>query len=200
MIDMSGGFLSPTQNSLMLLGATGTVPIDYYGRTWTLLSANYLHGGILHLVFNLVALYQIGPWAETEYGTSRMFTIYTLGGVAGYFISYVAGVPFTIGASAAVCGLVGSLLYYGKSRGGGYGNAVYQQLSGWVISIFIFGLVFPGINNWGHGGGLVGGALIGALLGYSEKKRETLFNHALALICAVATIAALGFALTKAFR
>jgi len=195
-IGMSGGFLSPSQSSLMMLGATGTVPINYYGRFWTLITASYLHGGIIHLLFNLMALYQIGPWAATEYGSSRMFIIYTLGGAAGFLLSYVAGVPFTIGASAAVCGLVGSLLYYGKSRGGSYGNAVYQQLSGWVISIFIFGLLFPGINNWGHGGGLVGGALFGMLLGYTEKKRETVFHRALALFCAVATLAALGLALS----
>ena len=182
----------------MLLGATGTVPIDYYGRVWTLLTANYLHGGIIHLLFNLMALYQIGPWAATEYGASRMFIIYTLAGAAGFLLSYAAGVPFTIGASAAVCGLVGSLIYYGKSRGGGYGNAVYQQLSGWVISIFIFGLLFPGINNWGHGGGLIGGALLGMLLGYTEKKWENVFHHALALLCAVATLAALGLALSQA--
>jgi len=198
MFGMKGGFLSPSQDSLMLLGATGTVPIDYYGRVWTLITANYLHGGIIHLLFNLMALYQIGPWAATEYGASRMFIIYTLGGAAGFLLSYAAGVPFTIGASAAVCGLVGALIFYGKSRGGSYGNAVYQQLGGWVISIFIFGLLFPGINNWGHGGGLIGGALLGMLLGYTEKKRENVFHHALALLCAVATLAALGLALSQA--
>ncbi len=198
MFGMKGGFLSPSQGSLMMLGATGTVPIDYYGRVWTLLTANYLHGGIIHLLFNLMALYQIGPWAATEYGASRMFIIYTLGGAAGFLLSYAAGVPFTIGASAAVCGLVGSLLFYGKSRGGSYGNAVYQQLGGWVISIFIFGLLFPGINNWGHGGGLIGGALLGMLLGYTEKKRENVFHHVLALFCAVATLAVLGLALSQA--
>lgn len=196
MLDSSGGFLSPSQMSLMLLGATGTVPIDYYGRVWTLLTANYLHGGIMHLLFNLMALHQIAPWAANEYGTSRMFIIYTLGGVAGYILSYAAGISFSIGASAAVCSLVGSLIYYGKSRGGGYGSAVSQQLTGWVISIFIFGLLFPGINNWGHGGGLLGGALLGMLLGYNEKKRETYFHHALALLCAAATAAALVWALS----
>jgi rhomboid protease GluP len=192
------GLLSPSQGSLMMLGATGTIPIDYYGRGWTLLTASYLHGGIIHLLFNLTALYQIGPWAANEYGASRMFVIYTLGGAAGFLLSYVAGIPFTIGASAAICGLVGALIYYGKSRGGAYGNAVYQQLIGWVISIFIFGLLFPGINNWGHGGGLIGGALLGMLLGYTEKRRENAFHQALALSCALATLATLGLALSQA--
>lgn len=195
MIDMSGGFLSPGRTSLMLLGATGTVPIDHYGRTWTLLTANYLHGGIIHLIFNMAALRQIAPLAANEFGVWRMFIIYTLGGVFGYLVSYMAGIPFTIGASAAVCSLVGALLYYGKSRGGSYGSSVYRELSGWVVSIFIFGLIFPGINNWGHGGGLVGGALFGLLLGYSEKKRETVVHRSLALLCAAATVASLVWAL-----
>lgn len=194
---MSGGMLSPSQGSLMLLGATGTMPVNYYGGAWTLLTASYLHGGILHLLFNMAALYQLGPWVANEYGSSRMFIIYTLGGVCGYLVSYAAGVQFTIGASAAVCGLAGSLLYYGKSRGGSYGSAVYQQLSGWVISIFIFGLMFPGINNWAHGGGLVGGALLGMLLGYTEKRREHLFQRALAILCVIATFVALGRALLQ---
>jgi rhomboid protease GluP len=194
-----GGFLSPSQTSLMLLGATGTYPIDQFGRYWTLISANYLHGGILHIIFNLMALRQIAPWASNEYGASRMFSIYTLGGVIGYVVSYLAGVPVTIGASAAVCSLIGALLFYGKSRGGAYGSSVYREVSGWVISLFIFGMIFPGINNWGHGGGIIGGIIFGALLGYNERRRENYFDHALALLCGLATVAALGWAVLGTF-
>ena len=194
-----GGVLSPGQTSLMLLGATGTYPIDHFGRDWTLVSANYLHGGILHLIFNLMALKQIAPTVSSEYGASRMFTIYTLGAVLGYVVSYLAGVPFTIGASAAVCGLIGSLLFYGKNRGGVYGSSVYREVSGWVISLFIFGLIFPGINNWGHGGGILGGIVVAALLGYNERRRENNFDHALALLCGVVTLGVLGWAVMSAF-
>jgi rhomboid protease GluP len=196
----SGGFLSPGQKSLMLLGATGTYPINHFGRIWTLLSANYLHGGILHIIFNLMALRQIAPWVSNEFGTSRMFSIYTLGGICGYLVSYLAGVSFTIGASAAVCSLIGALLYYGKSRGGAYGTSVNREVSGWIISLFIFGLIFPGINNWGHGGGVLGGVLVGALLGYNERRRENSFDRALALLCGLATVGVLGWALLGAVR
>jgi rhomboid protease GluP len=194
-----GSFLSPNQTSLLLLGATGTYPIDHFGRYWSLISANYLHGGILHLIFNLMALKQIAPWTSNEFGASRMFTIYTLGGVFGYVVSYFAGIPFTIGASAAVCSLIGALLYYGKSRGGAYGGSVYREVSGWVISLFIFGLIFPGINNWAHGGGIIGGIIVGALLGYNERRRENHFDQALALLCGLATIGALVWALVGTF-
>lgn len=193
------GLLSPSQYSMMILGATGTIPINNYGNYWSLLTANYLHGGIIHLLFNMMAFRQIAPLAINEYGASRVITIYTVGGVFGFMVSWFAGVPFTIGASAAVCSLVGALLYYGKSRGGSYGSSIYNELKGWVISIFIFGLLFPGINNWGHGGGLIGGMLLGMILGYSEKRREMLFDRALAVICVVATIASLVFALAGTF-
>jgi len=189
---------SPDQSSLMLLGGTGTVPVIRLGRVWSLLSANYLHGGILHLLFNLSALRQIAPWVSHEYGPSRMFIIYTIGGIIGFLISVMAGVPFTIGASAAVCGLIGSLLYYGKSRGGSYGAAVYSEVSGWVVGLFLFGLLIPGINNWGHGGGILGGMLIGMLLGYQERTRETGFHRLLALGCAVLTVAILGWGFISA--
>ena len=193
------GLLSPSQYSMMLLGATGTIPMDSYGNYWSLLTANYLHGGILHLIFNLMALRQIAPLAINEYGASRVVVIYTIGGVFGFLVSYLAGVSFTIGASAAVCSLVGSLLYYGKSRGGAYGSAIYSELSGWVVSIFIFGLLFPGINNWGHGGGLVGGALLGMILGYTEKRRETVISRVLAVVCVALTLISLALALARAF-
>jgi len=194
-----GTFLSPSQSSLLLLGATGTYPIDNFGRDWTVISANYLHGGIIHLIFNMMAIKQIAPWASSEYGTSRMFTIYSLGGVIGYVISYFAGVPFTIGASASICSLIGALLYYGKSRGGAYGSSVYREVSGWVISLFLFGLIFPGINNWGHGGGIIGGIIIGALIGYNERRRENRFDQVMTLLIGVATFALLGWAAVRAF-
>lgn len=192
-----GGLLSPGQTSLLLLGATGTVPIEYYGRFWTLLSANYLHGGILHLIFNIMALRQIAPWVTAEYGASRMFSIYTLGGAFGFWVSCLAGVSVTIGASAAVCSLIGSLLYFGKSSGGVYGRSVYREVSGWVISLFIFGLIVPGINNWGHGGGIIGGVLFGMLLGYGVRRPENAFHRGLALLCGLATVAVLVWAVAR---
>ena len=91
--------------------------------------------------------------------------------------------PLTIGASAAVCALIGAALYYGKSRGGRYGQAIYRQVIGWVVGLFAFGLIVPGINNWGHGGGILGGILIGYLLGYHEKRQPRAYHKLIAGIC-----------------
>jgi len=179
--------LSPSTNSLVVLGATGSGPLFQLHAWWSLISANYLHGGLLHIVFNMIALYQLGPLLQKEFGSSRMFTIYTLSGIGGFLISALLGVRLTIGASAAVCGLIGAALYYGKSRGGVYGNAVYSQISGWALSIFVFGFFVPGINNWGHGGGMATGALVAMLLGYRERKPDRFSHTFVAILCLVAT-------------
>ena len=180
-------FLSPSNESLFVLGSTGTIPLFQYNRWWSLIAASYLHGSLLHIVFNMIALYQLGPLLVSEYGSSRMFIIYTLSGIGGYLISSFFGVRFTLGASAAVCGLIGAALYYGKSRGGAYGQAVYSQIGGWAIGIVIFGFLVPGINNWGHGGGMLVGALTAFLLGYNERRRESIVHRFFSIGCITVT-------------
>ena len=190
-------FLAPSDRSLFLLGATGTIPIVGYGRWWTLIAASFLHGSILHIFFNMAALAQLGPFVLREFGFNRFAIIYILSGVAGFFASYLAGIPFTIGASANICGLIGAILYYGKSRGGFYGEVIYRQAMGWVIGIVIFGLLVPDINNWAHGGGLISGITLGFLMSYNDRKRETFFHSALAGVCIVSTVIILVWAVLQ---
>ena len=186
-------FLSPGDRSLILLGATGTVPIARFHRWWTLLSANFLHGSILHILFNMMAFRQIAPFVIQEYGASRMLAIYVLSGVAGFFVSYQAGVPLTLGASAAVCGLIGAAIYYGKSRGGYFGEMIYRQVGGWAVGLLLFGFLVPTINNWAHGGGLAAGFLTALLLGYHEKVPENQFHRGLGAVCVLAALGSLAW-------
>ncbi|HKK89814.1 MAG TPA: rhomboid family intramembrane serine protease [Desulfobacteraceae bacterium] len=192
--------LSPSVNSLIFLGAAGTIPIDHYNEWWSLIAASWLHGGVLHILFNMTALYQIAPLVIREYGMHRMVIIYTLSGVAGFLLSYLAGVMVTIGASAAICGLIGATLFYGKSRGGVYGEAVFKQTSGWVFGLALFGLLIPNINNWGHGGGLVAGIFLAWLLGYNERKHEALWHRLFSMASIAVTGVILLWALTYACR
>ncbi len=189
-------FLSPYIVSLKLLGATGTDanPFGPSVRWWTLISANFLHGSLVHLFFNMAVFKQIATLIIREYGPHRMLILYLIGGVVGFWVSYLAGIRVTIGASAAVCSLIGSAIYYGKSRGGLYGQAIYKQIGGWAVAILVLGLLLPGINNWGHAGGFVAGIVGGALLGYSERKPETGWHRTLALLLALLTAAILSWA------
>ena len=184
-------FFSPSMESLAALGATGRWLITNTHGWWTLVSANYLHGSFVHILFNLIALYQISPLISQVYGPYRYFIIFTISGIAGFFVSYVAGIQITIGASAALCGLIGAALYFGKSRGGPFGQAIYKQIGVWGLSIIIFGLLIQNVNNWAHIGGMAAGALTGFLIGYREKKRETLNHRRLAGLLVIVTITTL---------
>lgn len=188
---------SPNMESLLLLGASGTIPIDRFGWWWTLMSANFLHGSLVHILFNMIALNQLGRLTIQLYGPFRFFVIYALAGILGYYVSYIMGVRFTIGASAAVCGLIGATLFYTVHRGGVIGQVLFRQVSGWLVGLILIGLM-PGINNWGHVGGLVSGALFGALFGYSEKREESWVDRGLAGFLGIAAFLTVTFTLGSA--
>ncbi|MEN6433753.1 MAG: rhomboid family intramembrane serine protease [Smithella sp.] len=189
--DGSFNFLSPSNQSLFLLGASGTYPVIVEHRFWTLISASFLHGGLMHILFNMMALYQLGPFVLQEFGFHRFINLYIITGACGFAASVIFGVPFTIGASASVCGLIGAIIYYGKSRGGSYGEAIYKQAMGWVIGLIFFGLIFPGINNWAHGGGLLSGIALSFLMDYNDNKPESAWSKLLAFACLLLTAAIL---------
>jgi rhomboid protease GluP len=189
--------LSPSNQSLFLLGASGTLPVIVYHRFWTLISASFLHGGILHILFNMMALYQIGPFVLKEFGFHRFINLYIITGACGFAASVLFGVPFTIGASASVCGLIGAVLYYGKSRGDFYGEVIFKEAMGWVIGLVVFGFFFSGINNWAHGGGLLSGIALSYLMGYNDNKMESAAIKLLAYACILLTVLVLIWALAN---
>ncbi|MCK5162096.1 MAG: rhomboid family intramembrane serine protease [Desulfobacula sp.] len=172
--------LTPSMDVLNFLGASGRLPIVKFEAWWSLVTANWLHGGLLHILFNMMALKTVAPLVMKEFGLFRMFSIYTLTGIAGFLLSYIGNVYLTIGASSGLCGLIGAALYFGKSRGGQWGQLVYKQTSGWVVSLVLIGFLMPNINNWSHAGGLLAGIFFGWILGYSEKRKENIFDKLLA--------------------
>jgi rhomboid protease GluP len=179
--------LTPSMDILTFLGASGTIPIDHFHAWWSLITANWLHGSLLHIIFNLLALRTVAPLVINEFGLFRMFSIYTISGAAGFYLSYLGNVPLTIGASSGLCGLIGALLYFGKARGGDWGHRVYKQTSGWIVSLLVFGFLIPNINNWGHGGGLFGGIFLGWALGYNDRRKEGRLDRLLSLILMLLT-------------
>ncbi len=181
-------FLSPSSDKLIFLGASGKSIIIKY-ETWrSIITANWLHGGLLHLLFNMLALRTLIPLVIKEYGIARMFSLYSLTGMAGFLLSYVGNVNLTIGASSGVCGLIGTLLYFGKSRGGQWGRLIYKETIGWVLSLIVFGFLIPNINNWSHAGGLFSGIILGWVFGYNEKRRENNFDKTVAIFFVLITV------------
>lgn len=191
------GFLSPSTEILFLLGASGAVPVFTFDRWWTVLTAGWLHAGVLHIVFNVMWIRQLAPAVADLYGAGRMVIIYTTSGVAGFTASsvaglYLAGVPviggalFSVGASAPIFGLLGALVHYGRRTGHSHAGQAGLQ---YALFLGIFGLIFPGVDNWAHAGGFAGGYLASLVLDPLTKER---IDHlALALGCLALTLIAL---------
>lgn len=197
-IGMNGfNLLAPAPAALLQLGSSGAVPFFVLDRWWTVLSAGWLHGSLLHILFNMYWVRQLGPATADVYGAGRMVIIYTAAGVVGFLASsiagyYLPGVPllggagFTVGASASIFGLLGALVAYGKLRGDSH---VAQQALVYAVMLFVFGLVMSGVDNWAHAGGFGGGYLAARLLDPWKPERV---NHMLgALVCLALTALAI---------
>jgi len=162
------GLLSPSMEAVSAFGASGQVPIFEWGRWWTPLSASWLHGSLLHILFNMMWIRQLAPAVIRMFGAGRAVLIYLLAGVSGFVLTstvgnvlpglprILMGAPITLGASASIFGLFGALIVYGKRTGS---NALSRQVWTWVGFIVVIGLVLPGIDNWAHLGGFGGGYL-----------------------------------------
>ena len=162
-------FLSPSGRALFQLGMTGGFAWEL-GWWWTLLTAIYLHGGLLHIFFNMYWIRILGPSATEVFGPARTFVLFNVAGVAGFLLSNLMSGGPTVGASGAIFGLMAALIVYGRKRGS---SVITQQLRGYVIMIGILGFVMPGVNNWAHGGGFVGGWIIAHLMGFIDEQRES---------------------------
>ncbi len=180
------GFLTPSDSALIRMGSTGLYPLSF-GKIWTPITAIYLHGDVLHILFNMLWIHQLGPTVEDMFGTARTFLIFTIAGVVGYLASIIFGVAFTMGASGSVFGLLGALVYYGRKRGGYFGNQIYRQVGMWAVILFVFGLMMPYVNNSAHAGGFIGGYIAAYLLGFQELKFETSNHYLWALIVLILT-------------
>jgi rhomboid protease GluP len=202
-------FLSPSGPALIVFGASGALPVFGLDHWWTVLSAGWLHGGLLHIIFNLMWIRQLGPAVAEMYGPGRMVIIYTAGSVAGFALSSVAGemlaflpIPvlrgadLTVGASAPIFGLLGALVYYGRRAGS---SAVGSQAWNYAVVLFVFGFIMRGVDNYAHAGGFVGGYLAGRLLDPLTPERV---KHMLAaVIClALSVLSIVASVLTSPYR
>jgi rhomboid protease GluP len=200
------GFLAPSTQIVVLLGASGGYPVFVLGRWWTVLSASWLHGSLLHIVFNMMWVRDLGPVVADVYGAGRMVIIYTIAGACGFLLSSVAamylpplpflrGAQLTLGASAAIFGLLGALVYYGRRTGS---HLVRSEAIRYAVILGFFGLIMPGIDNFAHAGGFVGGYVAGRLL--DPLKPERIDHIVIALLCLLATVVSIAVSVLTALN
>jgi rhomboid protease GluP len=150
-------FLNLDGNTLFEFGAKVRFAI-FGGQTWRLVTAGFLHGGLLHIGMNMWVLWDVGAQVEEIYGTARMLVIYFAGSVVGFLFSTLWSQYLSIGASAAIMGLIGAMIAFGVHHRSALGAAIRGHYIRWVIYMLIIG-VLPGlqIDNAAHIGGLAGG-------------------------------------------
>jgi rhomboid protease GluP len=197
--------LSPSTEVLFRFGASGAIPVFAYGWWWTILSASWLHGSLLHILFNMLAVRNIGPSVVDIIGAPRTILIYVVAGIVGFAFSSTAGyiglpIPLfhgaslTVGASASIFGLLGALVHYGRKSGS---SMVYGQALNYAIIIFVMGLVMPGVDNTAHAGGFVGGYAMSAF--FNPLTRERGDHLIVALLSLAATLVAVVVTVLKSF-
>ncbi|MBI5535916.1 MAG: rhomboid family intramembrane serine protease [Deltaproteobacteria bacterium] len=163
MIARSGGGYFGVDTDLLIRFGGYWLPAIKAGEFWRLSTAIFLHIGLWHLGFNMVALAQIGPAIEEVFGRGRMLFFFMLTGIASFAACQLLGMQApSAGASGAIMGLIGLAAGWGQSDGTGQGRAVRNQMLKWGAYTMAFGF-FVGANHIAHGAGF----LVGAVLGYT---------------------------------
>lgn len=145
------------------------------GQYYRLLTGIFIHSGIFHILFNCYALYILGSQIESFFGKVKFTIIYFFSGLIGALFSMTFGGNYaSVGASGAIFGLMGSLLYFGYYYRVYLGNVVKSQIIPLIVANLVIGFISPGIDNYAHIGGLLGGILITIALGVKDK--STLFE------------------------
>jgi rhomboid protease GluP len=148
------------------------------GQWWRLVSAIFLHGDLSHIGFNMLALFIWGRHIEALYGKWRYVVIFMLAGLLGSAASFAFTSANSLGASGAIYGLFGALLYFRK-----YDKSLFDRIFGVQVLIYIafslfLGFTQPYVDNTGHIGGIIGGYMsarsVGLLSQMYQKRKETL--------------------------
>jgi len=186
---------TPPTNLLVNWGAQFWPLVLNHGEWWRCFTYAYTHGGIIHLGFNMLVLYQVGPLLEMEIGWTRLLTVYSFSAI----IATVAGlymhpnVP-VVGASGAIFGMIGFSISFYHRVGGSLGIQRRNFMFQWAVMAFVFGFVI-GADNAAHLGGAVAGAGLGWIMPISirdQRKTANLFKAA-AYICSLLTAISIAF-------
>jgi len=186
------------------LGAMWPYDILENREWWRLVMPIFLHGGVMHILFNSWVLADIGRQVEEIYGSPRYLFLYVMTGIGGFVVSMLWGVLFqggvrlSIGASGSLMGLIGLILAVSQRRGGNYMRMIRSQMLRWVVYVFVLGL-FLGGDNAAHGGGLASGYLLGRVFADREPASgpERKRAYLLGWIAGFIVVAAFGAVMTR---
>jgi membrane associated rhomboid family serine protease len=167
------GLGSPQAEALKLARwGSNAGPLTLSGQWWRLVTSMFLHGGLLHIFFNMFALWQVGRLVERMFGSTRFFALYMMAGICGSLASVLWNPHVnSVGASGAIFGTIGGLLAFIRRPDSGVPGTIVKDLRGSLSGFLLFniaaGLVYPHTDNAAHIGGLAGGYLAGHLLARS---------------------------------
>ena len=160
----SGG-AEPDGQALIDLGGKALPYIVQGGQWWRLITAGFLHGNTLHILMNMWVLFDLGAQVEEMYGTSRFLVIYLVSNLTGFIASmYLLPHSLSVGASAAIFGLIGAMIAVGVRDRSSYGSAIRSFYVRWAIYGLVLSLL-PGTDWAAHIGGLAGGFVVGLIAG-----------------------------------
>lgn len=143
------------------------------GEVYRLLTSTFMHASILHLVFNMYALSIIGKQVETFLGKSKFLLVYLFSGLTGSLLSSAITNSYSLGASGAIFGLMGSLLYFGYHYRLYLGSVLLGQIFPVIVINLVIGYITPNIDNAAHIGGLVGGLFLSMALGVNKDDERS---------------------------
>ena len=172
LFDGLDALLSVNTVTVLKLGANWA-PLLKGGEVWRLISYMFLHAGIIHLMINMYSLLILGTQTETFIGKWKFLVIYLVSGICGGLMSSALDPNVSIGASGAIFGLTGSLLYFGYHYRNYLGAALRNQIIPVIIINLLIGYMTPNIDNWCHIGGLIGGFLITMAVGVDGKSKSS---------------------------
>lgn len=145
-------------------------PLIMRGEYWRFLTPIFLHGGFVHLMFNSYFLYSVGPVVEKLFGRKKFASIYLTAGIMGNIASFIFSINPSVGASGALFGLMGALLYVGQKHRTLFKSSFGRNVIYTIVINIVFGFSQPGIDNFAHLGGLLGGYMSSCGVGLFWEK------------------------------
>ena len=163
------------------------------GEVYRIITCTFIHAGIIHLLCNMYSLYVLGPQLEAFIGKARFIFVYIISAISGSLMSLIFTAGASVGASGAIFGLLGSLLYFGYHYRIYLGSVLKNQIIPIIILNILLGFMLPGVDNAAHIGGLIGGYLATVSVGIKNKSnRNEMINGIIVLVIYIAFLVYMG--------